>query len=68
MVHALVAELRRLDGDAQAGDRLLLADVLGERARPELALELRLLGRRDAGEHPALVGRGRGAHAFPAPR
>src|SRR6266436_4023624 len=63
MVHTLAPELRRLHRDAQAGDRLLLTDVLIERPGTKLALELRLFGRRDAAQDLALVGRGR-AHFF----
>jgi hypothetical protein len=67
VIHAFAPLARGLDRDAQAGHRLLLADVLLERAGPELALELRLLGCRHPAEHPPLVGRGRGHEAL-APR
>ena len=63
VVHALAAELGRLDRDPEARDRLLLADVLLERAGPQLALELRLFRRRHPAHDLALVGRRR-AHRF----
>ena len=63
VVHTLSPELRRLHRDAEARDRLLLTNVLVEGPGTELALELRLFGRRDAAQDLAFVGRRRG-HFF----
>ncbi len=63
VVHALLPHLRCVHRHAQARDGLLLADVLLERARPQLALELRLFGRRGAAQDLSVVRRG-GHHAF----
>ena len=74
VIHALPASPGGLHGHAQARHRLLLADVLGERLRAELALELGLLGRSGSTEDSPdglVVGRrrgGAGAHELFAPR
>ena len=58
MVDTLVPEPGRLHRDPQAGHGLLLADVLVEGSRSELALELRFLGRgRPAQDLPSVCHR-----------
>jgi hypothetical protein len=55
VIDALAALARGLHRHPQAGDGLLLTDVLLERARPERPLELRLLGHRRAAQDAAVV-------------
>jgi hypothetical protein len=57
VVHTLAAPPGRLHRHPEAGDGLLLTHVLLERPRPQRPLELHLLGRRRAAQHPALLGR-----------
>ena len=70
MIERLAALPRRLHGDPQALHRGALADVLVETLRPELALDLRLLGQGHATRDPRLVRDvgGLGAHAPVRPR
>ena len=58
MIERLAPLAGRDDGDAEALDRRALADVLVEPLRPELPLDLRLLGQRDPAHDAGFVGHG----------